>query len=247
VLTGIQTAAYGKDIGETFPGLINKIQALPGLDRLRMGSIEPYAIDESFIEAVQASAVCNHFHVSLQSGCNKTLARMNRRYTAKEYARAAGRLREAKPETALTTDIIVGFPGETEADFLESLRFVKEMAFARMHVFEFSARKGTAAASFPGQLPAAVKKERGRAMRKQAHESFLAFASAFLGHSVEVLYESRKNGFWEGHTTNYIAVQAVLDGEDNANKLINTYLTQTKEGEQHEQTIIIGNAESERP
>jgi threonylcarbamoyladenosine tRNA methylthiotransferase MtaB len=229
VLTGIQISAYGKDNinGKSLAGLIKKTAALPGLNRLRLGSIEPCAVDDNFIEAIRLPAVCNHFHVSLQSGCDATLSRMNRRYAAKDYAAAAEAIRAAKPGTALTTDIIVGFPGETGADFEESLRFAESVGFARMHVFEYSAREGTAAASFSGQIPAAVKKARGKAMRQSAGAMQQRFLSKHLGQTMDVLFESERNGFWEGHTGNYITVRAK---NGTANEITSVNLTHINKG-----------------
>jgi threonylcarbamoyladenosine tRNA methylthiotransferase MtaB len=229
VLTGIQISAYGKDVtdGVTFPDVIKKIAVLPGLSRLRLGSIEPYAINDRFIEAIQIQTVCNHFHLSLQSGCDATLARMNRRYTTAEYAAFAQMLQAAKQDTALTTDIIVGFPGETDGEFEQTKRFAEEIGFAKTHVFEYSPREGTPAAAFPGQVPNAVKKARGKEMHKTAMTLQHKFLSEYIGETVEVLFEAKRNGLWEGHTANYIAVRAPK-GE--ANRLMRVQLTHIDKG-----------------
>jgi threonylcarbamoyladenosine tRNA methylthiotransferase MtaB len=217
VLTGIQTAAYGKDLTNQadFPGLIAQVAALPGLTRLRLGSIEPYAAGPAFRGAVSHPAVCNHFHLSLQSGCDDTLHRMNRRYTAAQYAEAARLLCSVKPDTALTTDVIVGFPGETGPDFAQSLDFVRAMGFARVHVFEYSPRKGTAAAGFPGAVDEAEIKKRGKAMREVADKMKGEFLTRYKERRMPVLFESRKDGYWQGHTANYIKVRA-KEGAANA-------------------------------
>jgi threonylcarbamoyladenosine tRNA methylthiotransferase MtaB len=229
VLTGIQTAAYGKDLtgGQNFPELIKKTAVLPGLDRLRLGSIEPYAADELFLEAIRHPVVCNHFHLSLQSGCDDTLRRMNRRYTTREYAVIAGQLHGARPCTALTTDIIVGFPGETDEEFDKSLDYIKNIGFARIHVFEYSPRSGTPAAGFPNQINAAVRKERGKTMRQAAAETQLRFLKSHIGKCEKVLFESIKDGLWEGHTTNYVTVRAKNGAE---NLISGVWLESIKKG-----------------
>ncbi|MCL2357222.1 MAG: tRNA (N(6)-L-threonylcarbamoyladenosine(37)-C(2))-methylthiotransferase MtaB [Defluviitaleaceae bacterium] len=194
VLTGIQLAAYGQTTEYNLPSLIRKIAAIRGLSRLRLSSIDPWAISDEFLDAVQNSpALCSHFHLSLQSGCNATLARMNRRYTTADYAAAARALRKIRPNAALTTDIIVGFPGESDADFEESLNFVRETAFAQIHVFEFSAREGTPAANFPEQILPKIKNGRGKIMRELAAKLQSNFLLAQVGTTAHVLFESREH------------------------------------------------------
>lgn len=211
VLTGIQVASYGYDTGETnLSSIIKKIAALDGLKRLRLSSIDSWAVNECFLKAVAESpALCSHFHLSLQSGCNATLEKMNRRYTTAEYAKAASALQEIRPEAALTTDIIVGFPGETDSDFQESLQFVQEMKFAKVHVFEFSPRKGTSAADFPEQIPHVAKHVRGKIMREAVAKLQKKFLEAQIGKTLNVLFEKEKTpSFFQGNSENYCLVEA---------------------------------------
>jgi threonylcarbamoyladenosine tRNA methylthiotransferase MtaB len=198
VLTGIQVASYGKNEEASLSFLIKKIAALNG--RLRLSSIDPWAVDENFLEAVSGSpSLCCHFHLSLQSGCDATLKRMNRRYTTADYAAAAHSLRKINPETALTTDIIVGFPGESDEDFEKSCAFVREMNFAKIHVFEFSAREGTPAANFSQQISSDVKKFRGKIMRQLANVSQKNFLQNQIGKILNVLFETNATGFSENY------------------------------------------------
>jgi threonylcarbamoyladenosine tRNA methylthiotransferase MtaB len=223
VLTGIQAAAYGYDKTK-YHQVIEGVASLPGLARLRLGSIEPYAVDADFLNAVSHPVICPHFHLSLQSGCDATLRCMNRRYTTAEYAALAKKIRECQPGAALTTDIMVGFPGETDDEFEESLRFTEEMQFARMHVFVYSPRKGTPAAEYPGQVTAGVKAARGKRMRDLAKALEHKYLADKIGRSVPVLFEAQNGtGCWEGHTPDYIAVRVRHDG-DLGNAIINVRL-----------------------
>ena len=205
VLTGIQIASYGHDTENSLPYLIKEIAALDGLGRLRLSSIDPWAVSGEFLDAVSRPAVCEHFHLSLQSGCDTTLKKMNRRYSAADYARAVNALRKIHPNVTLTTDVIVGFPGESEADFLQSCDFVREMKFAKAHVFEFSPRKGTPAAEFGGQVEHKIKAERGRAMRGISDELQAEFLESQVGKTLSVLFEKEN----AGHSRNYCEVRAV--------------------------------------
>ena len=211
VLTGIQVASYGNDIsGEgSLSFAVEKVAALPGLGRLRLSSIDPTAVTTCFLEAIAASStLCPHFHLSLQSGCDTTLEKMNRRYTTAEYANAATALRNLRPHTALTTDVIVGFPGESDAHFAQSLEFVRKMDFAQIHVFEFSPREGTPAASFAEQVPQKIKSERGKIMRDAAIELQRNFLKTQVGRTIEVIFEKEKSpGIYIGTSENYCTVQ----------------------------------------
>ncbi|MCL2223393.1 MAG: tRNA (N(6)-L-threonylcarbamoyladenosine(37)-C(2))-methylthiotransferase MtaB [Defluviitaleaceae bacterium] len=215
VLTGIQVAAYGNDttsgfLKEGLAHVVRKISALDGLKRLRLSSIDPCAVDEDFLDAVAASPVlCEHFHLSLQSGCDTTLKKMNRRYTAARYKNAADALRKIRPTAVLTTDIIVGFPGETDSDFTQSLDFVREMEFSQVHVFEFSPREGTPAATFPAQIPQNIKHERGKIMRETVSQLQKNFLCKQVGKELHVLFEKEKqHGMFEGNSQNYCTVHA---------------------------------------
>ncbi|MCL2188863.1 MAG: tRNA (N(6)-L-threonylcarbamoyladenosine(37)-C(2))-methylthiotransferase MtaB [Defluviitaleaceae bacterium] len=204
VLTGIQLAAYGKNTATRLPELIRRVGALPNLQRLRLSSLDPWAVDKNFLRAVEETpAICDHFHLSLQSGSAPTLKNMNRTYTPEDYANAVARLRKIYPTTAITTDIIVGFPQETEADHAESMNFIREMRLARLHVFPYSPRAGTKAAEMAQQVPAAVKKARMAQMLSLAAELENNFLDAQVGIVPEVLPESEFKGF----TRNYCTVR----------------------------------------
>jgi len=206
VLTGIQVASYGQDTGTCdLPDVIKEVTAISGLQRLRLSSIDPWGVDGDFVSAVASPLVCGHFHLSLQSGCDTTLVMMNRRYSTSDYKNAAERLRHAKPNIALTTDVIVGFPGESDADFAESLAFVKEMKFSNIHVFEYSPREGTPASTFPDQVPHSVKHERGKIMRTLGNELQAEFLQSQVGKTLNVLFEKQKS-FYVGNSENYCTV-----------------------------------------
>ena len=206
VLTGIQAASYGDDVSKaTLSDLIKNVSALQKLRRLRLSSIDPWAVNDDFLNAIEnSSALCSHFHLSLQSGCDATLEAMNRRYTTAEYAKAAQALRKLRPEAALTTDIIVGFPDESDSDFRQSLDFAQEMKFAQIHVFEYSKRTGTPAAELSGQIPSAIKSARGKAMRELALSLQKDFLKSQIGKTLPVLFETNSRG----HSENYCLVEA---------------------------------------
>jgi len=213
ILTGIQVASYGEDFdNENLPTLIQKILLIDDISRLRLSSIEPNAITDEFLKIVASpNKLCDHFHLSLQSGSDATLQRMNRHYTTKQYESIAQNLRNISPNVALTTDIIVGFPGETEQEFNESLSFVKKMAFSRIHVFEYSKRDGTPAATMPDQVPEYVKSARSKQMRELAAQLQLNFHNSQVGKTMPVLFESNNKGY----TTNYCPVQVTTQNLTN--------------------------------
>jgi len=231
VLTGIQVAAYGYITGSghiTLPGLIGKLASIP--KRLRLSSIDPWAIDDAFLSVVaEYPTLCSHFHLSLQSGCDKTLANMNRRYTTADYANAAKKLKDLRPSMALTTDIIVGFPGETNDDFRESLNFAEEMGFARIHVFEYSQRTGTPAAGLSNQVTSQVKSSRSEEMRALAETLKQRFLHSQIGSREPVLFETKAKApqqspeIWQGHTDNYCMVQ--VQGTNLANTIQEVCIT----------------------
>jgi threonylcarbamoyladenosine tRNA methylthiotransferase MtaB len=224
VLTGVHIGAYGQDAAGSADlwALVGQILAETGVERLRLSSIEPWDLPERALGLWQDRRLCRHLHLPLQSGDDDTLARMGRPYTAVEFAALVARARAAIPGLAVTTDLIVGFPGETEEAHARSLAFLEEMAFARVHVFPYSLREGTPAAAMPGQVPAQVKADRARAARAAATESSRAFRRRFVGRVVEVLWESgRREGqglLWSGLTDNYLRVRAP-GGEGLANTL----------------------------
>lgn len=211
VLTGIHIASYGKDLGQMrLLELVSRIHEMDGIDRVRIGSIEPTIVTEEFAEtAARMGKLCPHYHISLQSGCDETLARMNRHYTSAEYKKAIDLLREYIPDVAVTTDVMVGFPGETDEEFESTFEFLASIKLAKMHVFKFSPRKGTPAASFEGQVEGAVKEVRSARLLKLSEDCALEFNSSFIGRTMPVLYEQEvkgSDGFYEGLTTNYIRV-----------------------------------------
>lgn len=211
VLTGIHIASYGKDLGEIrLMDLVRMIHDIDGIDRIRIGSIEPTLVTEDFASAAAGmEKLCPHYHISLQSGCDETLARMNRRYTTEQYKRAIELLREQIPDVALTTDVMVGFPGETDEEFDKTYQFLEEIQFAKMHVFKFSPRKGTPAASFAGQVSSQVKEARSMRVIELSDRCAHAFHSRFIGRKMPVLYEQEvkdRKGLYEGLTPNYIRV-----------------------------------------
>ncbi len=211
VLTGIHIASYGRDLGKIrLPDLIQGVNDIDGIERIRIGSIEPTLITEDFTEsAASMEKLCPHFHISLQSGCDETLKRMNRRYTTTEYKKAVELLRERIPDVSITTDVMVGFPGETDEEFERTYEFLQDIRFAKMHVFKFSPREGTPAAGFEGQVDGVVKEARSRKVIGLSDRCALEFNNRFVGRQMPVLYEHEiKNdpGTCEGLTTNYIKV-----------------------------------------
>jgi len=205
VITGIHISSYGKDFknGETLIDVLEKMNKVNGLERIRLGSLEPLIMTEEFISRLkELEKVCNHFHLSLQSGCDATLQRMNRRYTTKEFRNIVALIRNNIADVALTTDIIVGFPGETEEEFQQTYDFLKQIHFSKMHVFKYSPRKGTKAASFPNQIDGNTKSIRSNLLIQLSEENEKAFASRYIGKEIEVLFENEE----EGHTSNYIKV-----------------------------------------
>ncbi len=209
VLAGIHVASYGKDLLDTdLLSLIKKVHEQEGIERIRFSSLEPNLITEHFVnELTKMSKICNHFHLSLQSGCDKTLTAMNRRYTTAEYERAVKLLRESFADVSITTDMIVGFPGETDEDFEESFAFAKKIGFSKIHVFPYSPKKGTKAASFKNQLDSSVKNERATKLITLSDEMAEMFRQRFVGKTVDVLFETKnEENIYCGHTTNYLSV-----------------------------------------
>lgn len=208
VLTGIHLTSYGKDLDG--PRLMDAVRAaaVPGLPRLRLGSLEPVIATQDFVdELAEIPSICPQFHLSLQSGSDTVLKRMRRRYTAREYLEAARRLQRAFPDCALTTDVLVGFPGETEEEFLQTLSFCEEVGFAKMHIFPYSRRAGTAAARMPGQLSRAVKSERARQMAQLDERMSIAYRERMVGSVQPVLFETvLADGTTEGQTPQAISV-----------------------------------------
>ena len=233
VLTGIHVASYGKDRHDTsLLEILRQVHEVEGIERIRFSSIEPNVVTEEFAQALtELPKVCDHFHLSLQSGCDKTLKEMNRKYDTEKYRQAAATLRKYLPEVALTTDIIAGFPGETEEDFQASYDFAKEIGFAKIHAFPYSPKKGTPAAARKDQLLNAVKAERSHRLIELSDKMADDFIQAYVGKEVEVLYERAiGEGVYEGHTTNYIKVKGTSD-KDLTNVICRTKITKAENEE----------------
>lgn len=208
VLTGTEIGSYSSS-GADIKGLLERILNETRIERLRLSSLQPYEITLELLALWKDSRLCPHFHISLQSGSDSVLERMKRRYLTSNYEESVSLIRELLPEAAITTDVIVGFPGETDVEFQETLDFCRRVGFARIHVFSYSTRPGTAAATMPGQVGAYVKKERSGKMLALAKESAAGFRCGFLDKTLEVLWEQQsKSGIWSGYTSNYIRVYA---------------------------------------
>ncbi len=209
VLTGIHIGSYGLDFDRyKLIDLIEAIEAVEGVVRIRLGSIEPRLIDEDFVRRLKAlNKVCDHFHLSMQSGSDTVLKRMNRKYTSEEYYRAVCALREIYPAPAITTDVIVGFPDETDREFEETYDFVEKVNFSEIHVFKFSKRQGTPAAKMENQVSGELKKLRSERLIALGEQLTEKYNQSYMGKTLEVLIEEFKEGFWVGHTTNYMKVK----------------------------------------
>ncbi len=213
VLTGIHISSYGIDFNGSsrLVELVEGIGEIPGLDRIRLGSLEPRIVTPETAKRLAAiPQLCPHFHLSLQSGCDATLKRMNRRYTTGEYYKSVEALREAFHEPAITTDVIVGFPGETEEEFARTKEFLEKVRFYEMHVFKYSRRAGTAAASMPDQVPEPMKAQRSGQLLDMEKQQSEAFRRRYIGRTVEVLLEEERRmegrTYCIGHTKDYVKV-----------------------------------------
>jgi len=212
VLTGIHVASYGKDLKrESLGEVIDKISLIEGIERIRLSSLEPTLIDRDFMEIMTKSPkICDYFHLSLQSGSDTVLERMNRKYTTEEYREKVRLIREYLPDAGITTDIIVGFPGETEQEFQETVRFVEEIGFSRIHVFKYSPRKGTPAATMDNQVHGEVKNIRSGLLIALGDRLSEEFNGKYIENTKDVLYEERTKrdlNVYEGYTSNYIRVR----------------------------------------
>jgi len=213
VLTGIHLTAYGKDTGRgTLLDVIKELDKLEGLLRIRLGSLEPlYMTEEMIREMSEIRKLCPHFHLSLQSGCDETLARMNRKYTTAEYREIVARIRQHFEDVAITTDIMTGFPGETDEEFRKTCDFVESIGFSQAHIFQYSVRKGTKAATMRDQVPPEVKEERSRILAEICNMSMQRFRDRQVGKIKDVLFEETLEGYCTGHTGNYIPVRVLSD------------------------------------
>ena len=232
VLTAVNLGVYGQDLTPrlTTRDLVAAVLRETSVERLRVSSIEPEDFDPTMLDLWQEhpGRLCRHFHLALDAGCDATLRRMRRRYTSAEYAAVVQTIRAALPGAAITTDVMVGFPGETDAEFAESVAFVRELGFAQAHVFKYSPRPGTAGAKLPDQVRDAAKKERLEAMIEVAAASASSYRAGLIGGEADVLYEASVEGAneptWEGLTGNYVRVFAV-SREPLANRIVRTRLT----------------------
>lgn len=222
VLTGIHIGSYGKDLGDKrLIDLIEAIGKVQGIERIRLSSVEPVIITDEFMErALETKKLCDHFHLSLQSGSNKILKAMNRRYTREEYMEKCQIIRKYMPYAGLTTDIIVGFPTETDEDFNDSLDLVEKVKFSKIHVFKYSKRKGTPAASMKNQVDGNIKIERSEKLLETNDRLMEEFIEKNKNRSLKVLFEERKGDYYEGYTTNYIRCKLKTQ-EELKNKIIN--------------------------
>jgi threonylcarbamoyladenosine tRNA methylthiotransferase MtaB len=203
VLTGTEIGSYNRD-GLDIGGLLELILKETAVTRLRLSSLQPEEITPELVNLWRETRLCRHFHVSLQSGSDSVLKRMNRHYTSSEYKDRIELIRRRIPDAAVTTDVIVGFPGETEQEFEESYAFCREIGFSRLHIFPFSIRKGTAAANLPAQITPGIKKARTQRMLKLAGDSLHEFNRRFMNRTLDVLFEQLSSGYWIGLTDNYI-------------------------------------------
>ena len=213
VLVGINLTAYGQDLGLTIADAVDAACAVDGLERIRLGSLEPDFITDEVIARLKAQPkLCPQFHLALQSGCNATLKRMNRHYTAEEYADLCERLRRHFPNCAFTTDVMVGFPGETEEEFEESCRFVDSIHFSRVHIFAYSRRPGTRADRFPNQVDNKEKARRSKIMQTLCDKRAAEYSAQYVGKTVSVLLETPcPDGVIDGHTDTYLTVMVKTD------------------------------------
>ncbi len=222
VITGIHIASYGKDFkdGTSLIDLLERINQIDGIQRIRLGSLEPKLITEEFVNRLsRLPKICDHFHLSLQSGCDETLKRMNRRYTTSEFRDGVEFLKKAYPNVALTTDIIVGFPGETEEEFEQTYKFLKDINFYKMHIFKYSPRKGTKAAIMPKQVDGKIKEERSRRLIEFSDQNTKEHNEKYIGKELDVLFEERDGEYIKGHTTNYIMVKVKTNNDSIKDKI----------------------------
>ena len=231
VITGIHIASYGKDFKDDYKliDLLEEIHKIEEIQRIRLGSIEPLLITEEFVNRLEKlPKVCHQFHLSLQSGCDETLKRMNRRYTTEQFKEITQILRKTFEDTILTTDIIVGFPGESEEEFDNTYTFLKEIKFYKMHVFKYSPRKGTKAAVMPNQIDGNKKEERSRKLIALSSQNEKEYNESYIGKEVEILFEEEKDGIWQGHSKNYILAH-YKTSENMENKIVKLKCITAKE------------------
>ena len=248
VITGIHVASYGKDFDNENTSkkirlidLLEAINKIDGIDRIRLSSLEPTIVDEEFATRLsKLDKICDHFHLSLQSGCDETLKRMNRKYTTQIYRDAVATLRKYYPEASFTTDVIVGFPGETDEEFAKTYEFLKEIDFYRLHVFKYSPRRGTVAEKMPNQIDGNKKEERSNKLIELSNSTENKHNQSYIGKTVKVLFEEFEDGFFKGHTTNYMMVK-VAGEKEQSDKFVNKILDVKIKENNDETRELIGN------
>ncbi len=224
VLTGIHLSSYGVDCDDNLLNLIKKVHEIDGIERIRLGSLEPRLITEEFVKEISGlKKVCPHFHLSLQSGCDETLKRMNRKYTTEEYAKGCEILRKYYEHPAITTDVIVGFPGETDEEFETTAQYLRDIHFYEMHIFKYSKRKGTRAAVMENQIPEQEKTKRSARLIELSDEMSKEFRDYYIGKTKEVLFEEQitidGEAYFVGHTKEYVKI-AMKSDENIENTII---------------------------
>lgn len=231
VLTGIHIGSYGKESGKNLIELIEEIAKVDGIERIRMSSVEPMTITEDFLKrAIATGKFCDHFHLSLQSGCDKVLKEMNRRYTTEEYKAVVDLIRKYMPKAGITTDIIVGFPGETDEEFEVTCKFVEEVEFSRIHVFKYSMRDGTPAAKRTDQVHGQVKHERSQKLIELNEKLMKKFASE--QDTLDVLFEEEIDGKFVGYSTNYL--RCSIESQDDLKNITKSVKIVSNESEPFE-------------
>jgi len=234
ILSGIDISSYGVDLEGDWSLLkvLEEIEKIQGINRIRIGSIGPEFFNQEVIDNIgKLKKLCPHFHLSLQSACDETLKRMNRKYNTEQYKRIVESLRGNVKDVSITTDVIVGFPGETEEEFNKTYEFLKEIKLSKMHIFKFSPRTGTRAAKFENQIDGNVKEERSKKLIKLNEENERKFMGEFIDREMSILFEQRSNYMkdsYEGYTSNYIKVVAE-SREDLTGKVMNAMLKEVKE------------------
>lgn len=229
VLTGIHTGHYGKDSKDyDFSDLLNELGKINKLERIRISSVEITELDDKFLNVLKNSnKIVNHIHIPLQSGCDKTLKEMNRKYDTKYFYNKINEIRNIREDISITTDVIVGFPNETEEDFNNTYEFIKKVNFSKLHVFPYSIREGTKAALMPNQIDNNIKKERVNKLLKLSKELEVNYMNKYINKEIKVLIETFNNGIIEGHTSNYLLVKTIGNIED-INKIIKVKILENR-------------------
>lgn len=233
VITGIHIASYGKDFKENIGliDLLEEINKIDGIERIRLGSLEPKIITEEFASRLgNLDKICEQFHISLQSGCDTVLKRMNRKYNTEEVEKCIELLRKKYPTVIFTADVIVGFPGETEEEFNITYEFLKKIRFYKIHTFKYSRRKGTVAEKMPNQISPEVQEQRSKKVIELSNEMQKEIDEQYLNKKVEVLFEEKQGEYYKGHTKNYMMVNAKSE-EDLTNKICEVELIEIRENE----------------